>query len=129
MNKVILGGRLVRDPEIRIAQGKEGNITVASFTLAVNSAKKDAPANFINCSCFGKTAEVCEKFLKRGALIFVEGSWITDSYTNKEGNKVYTNTCSVTSIEFAEAKKEAPKEPAMAPIPDAASIEGFLPFK
>lgn len=129
MNKVVLGGRLVRDPEIRTAQGKEGQITVASFTLAVNSAKKDAPVNYINCSCFGKTAEVCGKFLRQGSMIFVEGALITGSYTNKDGHKVYTNTCSVSTIEFGEAKKEAPKEPAMAPIPDAASIEGFLPFK
>lgn len=128
MNKVILSGRLVRDPEIRIAQGKEGQITVASFALAVNSAKKDVPANFINCSCFGKTAEVCDKFLRQGSLIFVEGAWITGTYTDKKGKKVYTNTCNVSSIEFGEAKKEPPKEPAMAPIPDAASIEGFLPF-
>lgn len=129
MNKVILGGRLVRDPEGRTCQGKEGQFTAASFTLAVNSGKKDAPANFIQCSCFGKTAELCEKFLRQGSLIFVEGAWITGSYTNKDGHKVYTNTCSVSSIEFAEAKKETPKEPAMAPIPDATSIEGFLPFK
>lgn len=129
MNKVFLGGRLVRDPEIRSIQGKEGPVAVASFSLAVNSAKKDAPANFINCSCFGKTAEICDKFLHKGSLIFVEGAWITGSYTDKEGKKVYTNTCNVTSIEFGEAKKETPKEPVMAPIPDAASIEGFLPFK
>lgn len=129
MNKVILGGRLVKDPVINTYQTKEGAVTVASFTLAVNSTKKDAPANFIQCSCFGKTAEVCDKYLHKGSLIFVEGAWITGSYTDKEGKKVYTNTCNVTSIEFGEAKKEAPKEPAMAPIPDAASIEGFLPFK
>lgn len=135
MNKVFLGGRLVKDPEIRYGQGKEGKITIASFTIAIGNGK-DKPANYINCTAFGKVAEIAEKFLKKGILIFTEGAWVTGSYKNKEGKTVYTNTCIVTSIEFGESKKsESPTaiEPASAiaagfeSIP--AGIEAELPFR
>lgn len=135
MNKVFLGGRLVRDPEIRYGNGKEGKITIASFTLAIGNGK-DKPANYINCSAFGKTAEITEKWLKKGMLIFTEGSWVSGSYKDTEGKTVYTNTCSITSLEFGESKKQEPPkpiEPASAsaaefePIPTG--LEAELPFR
>lgn len=124
MNKVFLGGRLVKDPVIKYGQGKEGPITIASFTIAIGNGK-DKPADYINCTAFGKVAEIADKWLKKGMLIFTEGSWVTGSYKDKEGKTVYTNACSIKSLEFGEAKKpEAPK-----PIePTSASAAGFEPI-
>lgn len=109
MNKVILMGRLVRDPEIRYTQG-ENSIAVARFTLAVDRRfKRDnqPTADFISCICFRKTAEFIEKYCKKGTKLVVDGSWQTGSYTNKDGNKVYTNDCLVDNCEFAESKAAA----------------------
>lgn len=109
MNKVILMGRLVRDPEIRYTQG-ENSMAVARFTLAVDRRfKRDnqPTADFISCICFGKTAEFVEKYCKKGTKLAVDGSWQTGSYTNKDGNKVYTNDCLVDNCEFAESKATA----------------------
>ena len=109
MNKVILIGRLVRDPEIRYTQG-ENSMAVARFTLAVDRRfKKDnqPTADFISCICFRKTAEFVEKYCKKGTKLVVDGSWQTGSYTNKDGNKVYTNDCLVDNCEFAESKATA----------------------
>ena len=109
MNKVILMGRLVRDPEIRYTQG-ENSIAVARFTLAVDRRfKRDnqPTADFISCICFRKTAEFVEKYCKKGTKLAVEGSWQTGSYTNKDGDKVYTNDCLVDNCEFAESKATA----------------------
>lgn len=109
MNKVILMGRLVRDPEIRYTQG-ENSMAVARFTLAVDRRfKRDnqPTADFISCICFRKTAEFVEKYCKKGTKLAVEGSWQTGSYTNKDGNKVYTNDCLVDNCEFAESKATA----------------------
>lgn len=106
MNKVILMGRLVRDPEIRYTQG-ENSMAVARFTLAVDRRFKrenQPTADFINCICFRKTAEFVEKYCSKGKKLAVEGSWQTGSYTNKDGNKVYTNDCLVDNCEFAESK-------------------------
>lgn len=124
MNKVFLGGRLVKDPVIKYGQGKEGQITIASFTLAIGNGK-DKPANYINCTAFGKIAEIAEKWLKKGMLIFTEGSWVTGSYKDKEGKTVYNNTCSITSIEFGESKKQEPPKPIE---PASASATGFEPI-
>lgn len=109
MNKVILMGRLVRDPEIRYTQG-ENSMAVARFTLAVDRRfKRDnqPTADFISCICFRKTAEFVEKYCKKGTKLAVDGSWRTGSYTNKDGNKVYTNDCLVDNCEFAKSKATA----------------------
>ncbi len=109
MNKVILMGRFVRDPEIRYTQG-ENSMAVARFTLAVDRRfKRDnqPTADFISCICFRKTAEFVEKYCKKGTKLVVEGSWQTGSYTNKDGDKVYTNDCLVDNCEFAESKATA----------------------
>mgnify|MGYP000861163474 FL=1 len=109
MNKVILIGRLTRDPEIRYTQG-ENSMAVARFTLAVDRRfKRDnqPTADFISCICFRKTAEFVEEYCKKGTKLAVDGSWQTGSYTNKDGNKVYTNDCLVDNCEFAESKATA----------------------
>lgn len=130
MNKVIIMGRLARDPDIRYTQDHK---CVAKYTLAVDRYGKDAGADFISCVSFEKTAEFVEKYLKKGTKILAEGSIITGSYTNRDGNKVYTTDVRVSSCEFAESKKESQVEekPIESPaafmdIPDGAD-EG-LPF-
>lgn len=107
MNKVILMGRLVRDPEVRYTQDSKA---VAKFTLAVDRKyKKDGEQNadFISCTAFGKLGEFAEKYLRQGVKIVCEGRWQTGSYTNKEGAKVYTNDCMIDAMEFAESKKSS----------------------
>jgi single-strand DNA-binding protein len=102
-------GRLTRDPEIRYTQG-ENSMAVARFTLAVDRRfKRDnqPTADFISCICFRKTAEFVEKYCKKGTKLVVEGSWQTGNYTNKDGDKVYTNDCLVDNCEFAESKATA----------------------
>lgn len=107
MNRVILCGRLTRDPEIRYSQTVSGSMAVARYTLAVDRAfKKDGEptADFISCIAFGKNGEFAEKYLHQGTKIIVEGRWQTGNYTNKDGQKVYTNDCVVERHEFAESK-------------------------
>ena len=109
MNRVILMGRLTRDPEVRYSQG-ERSMAIARYTLAVDRRfKRDnqPTADFISCICFRKTAEFVEKYCKKGTKLAVDGSWQTGSYTNKDGNKVYTNDCLVDNCEFAESKATA----------------------
>lgn len=139
MNKVILMGRLVRDPEVRYSQG-ENAMAIARYTLAVDRKfKRDGEPNadFINCIAFGKNGEFAEKYLHKGIKILVEGRWQSGSYTNKDGQKVYTNDCVVESCEFAESKNASQGErPQPAPqdngdsdfmqIPDG--LEDELPF-
>lgn len=99
-------GRLTKDPDIRYSQG-EKSTAIARFTLAVDRKfKQDGQptADFINCLAFGKRAEFMEKYCRKGTKLVVEGSWQTGNYTNKDGNKVYTNDCLVESCEFAESK-------------------------
>ena len=107
MNKVILMGRVVADPEIRYTQG-ENPTAVARYRLAVNRKFKNSEGNydadFINCVCFGKTAEFAEKFLHKGTKIAVSGRIQTGSYTNKEGQKVYTTDIVVEEHDFCESK-------------------------
>ena len=120
MNRVILCGRIVRDPEVRYSQG-DNPMAVAKFTLAVDRKfKKDGEqsADFINCTAFCKTAEVIEKYVIKGTKIIVEGRWQTGSYTNKDGNKVYTNDCMVENIEFCESKSQQTQNNAQAPTPN-----------
>lgn len=106
MNKVILMGRLTRDPEIRYSQGQT-QMAIARFSFAVpRKFKRDGEpdCDFINCTAFGKTAEFIEKWCRQGTKLLLEGRWQTGSYTNKDGQKVYTNDCMVESCEFAESK-------------------------
>lgn len=107
MNKVILMGRLVRDPDIRYSNG-ENATAVVRFTLAVDRRfKRDGEQNadFINCISFGKSAEFAEKYLRKGIKLVVTGRIQTGSYTNRDGNKVYTTDVVVEEQEFAESKK------------------------
>lgn len=106
MNKVILMGRLTRDPEIRYAQNENGT-AVARYTLAVDRRFKrdgEQDADFIGCVVFGKGAEFAEKYLAKGIKIAVTGRIQTGSYTNKDGQKVYTTDVVVEEQEFAESK-------------------------
>ena len=105
MNKVILMGRLTRDPEIRYRQNNDN--VVAHYTLAVDRRYKrdgDQTADFLRCVVFNKGAEFAEKYLQQGTKIVVEGRLQTGSYTNNDGVKVYTTDVIVESQEFAESK-------------------------
>ncbi len=110
MNNVVLMGRLTRNPDVRYSQG-ENSMAVARFTLAVDRAysrKKDENStDFISCVAFGKTAEFAEKYLKQGTKIALSGRIQTGSYTNKDGNKVYTTDVVAENVEFAESKNAA----------------------
>lgn len=141
MNKVILMGRLTRDPEVRYTQGDNAS-AVARFSLAVDRRfKKDGEhtADFISCVAFGKTGEFIEKYGHMGTKFVVEGRIQTGSYTNKDGQKVYTTDVVVEQVEFAESKasadgnttnntanSNAPTDTSFMDIPD--SIDEELPF-
>ena len=109
MNKVVLMGRLTRDPEVRYTQG-ENSIAIARYTLAVDrrhhgSARDgEQSADFINCVAFGKAGEHAEKYYRKGLKIAVSGRIQTGSYTNRDGVKVYTTEVVVEEQEFAESK-------------------------
>lgn len=105
MNKVVLMGRCVRDPEVRY--GGANNTVVAKYTMAVDRKyKKDGEptADFINCVAFGKLGEFAEKYLRKGVKVVVSGRIQTGSYTNKDGVKVYTTDVVIEEQEFAESK-------------------------
>ncbi len=107
MNKVILMGRLTRDPEVRYSQG-ENATAVARYTLAVDRRfsrnNDEQTADFINCVAFGRSGEFAEKYLHKGTKIAVTGRIQTGSYTNKDGVRVYTTEVVVEDHEFAESK-------------------------
>ena len=107
MNKIILMGRLTREPEVRYSQGDKPT-AIAKFTLAVNRkyVKKDdsQSADFFNCTAFGKQGEFAEKYLRQGIKILLSGHIQNDNYTNKEGQKVYGMQVIVEEIEFAQSK-------------------------
>ena len=135
MNRVILKGRLTRDPEIRYKAGDESK-AVAKFSIAVDRPKKkdaESQADFIPCTCFGKTAEMIEKYFRKGQEILLEGRWQTGSY-DKDGRKIYTNDCIVERVEFCGKKSDgtAPQpqpqtdEDGFMSIPDG--IDEELPF-
>lgn len=134
MNKWIGLGRLVRDPEIRYSQG-ENNLCIARYTLAVDRRfKKDGEqsADFIQCVAFGKMAEFVEKWFKQGTKIAVTGRIQTGSYTNKDGQKVYTTEVVVEEQEFAESKNSGNNEPKpsnddFVSVPD--NVSDVLPFE
>ena len=130
MNKVILMGRLVRDPDIRTTKDQ---MCVAKFTLAIDRRGKDKEADFISCTAFGKTAEVVDKYIKKGTKIALEGRWQTGSYTNKDNQKVYTNDCIIDQLEFCESKKsEEQTAPAVPSVDDfmnlPSDIDDVVPF-
>lgn len=127
MNKVILLGRIVRDPDIRYSQG-DNAMCIARFSLACDRKFKrdgEQTADFINCVAFGKTAEVVEKYCHQGTKLVVEGRIQTGSYTNKDGQKVYTTDIAVENLEFAESKASLEQNNSR-PEPVNAAGEGFL---
>ena len=142
MNKVILMGRLTRDPEVRYSTGDNAT-AVARYTLAVDRRRRndgEQNADFISCVAFDKNAEFAEKYLKQGTKVCVTGRIQTGSYTNKDGAKVYTTDVVIEACEFAESKNasansgftQARPEPETAGdgfmnIPDGVEDEG-LPF-
>ena len=106
MNKVILMGRLTRDPDVRYSQGDK-QTAVARYTLAVDRRFKregEQNADFINCISFGKSAEFAEKYFRQGMRVTICGRIQTGSYTNRDGQKVYTTDVVVEEHEFAESK-------------------------
>lgn len=106
MNKVILMGRLTRDPEVRYTDSSEP-MAIARYTIAVDRrarGQQEQTADFISCVAFGKSGEFAEKYLHKGTKVVVEGRIQTGSYTNKEGQKVYTTDVVVEQQEFAESK-------------------------
>lgn len=106
MNKVILMGRLTRDPEVRYTNGAEP-LAIARYTLAVDRRTRkegEQTADFIGCVAFGKAAEFAEKYFHKGMRILITGKIQTGSYTNKEGKKVYTTDVVIEDQEFAESK-------------------------
>ena len=115
MNKVILMGRLTRDPDVRYSQNSDGAMAIARYTLAVdrrrargnNGAGDEQSADFIGCVAFGRAAEFAEKYLHQGTKIAITGRIQTGSYTNKDGQRVYTTDVVVEEQEFAESKSAA----------------------
>ena len=107
MNKVILMGRLTRDPEVRYSQGEQAT-AIARYTIAVDRRfKRDGDqqtADFIQCVAFGRLGEFAEKYLRKGTKVVVTGRIQTGSYTNKDGQKVYTTDVVVEETEFVESK-------------------------
>lgn len=133
MNKVILIGRLAREPEVRYL-GEENPLCIARYTLAVNRRGKDEEADFIRCVAFGKDAEFAERYLMKGIKLAVCGRIQTGSYINREGRRIYTTDVIIESQEFAESKKAAGQtepmpenEDGFMEIPDGVEDEG-LPF-
>ena len=136
MNKAIIMGRLTRDPEIRYSQGADGSNAIARYTVAVDRRRKtngdgtEQTADFIGCVAFGRSAEFAEKYLHQGTKVIVTGRIQTGSYTNKDGQKVYTTEVIVEEQEFAESKASAASnEAAYAPSrpePSAAAGDGFM---
>jgi single-strand DNA-binding protein len=143
MNKVILCGRLTKDPEVRYSQGNEP-MAIARYTLAVdrrrgrNNDPNEQSADFISIVAFGKAGEFAEKYLKKGTKMLITGRIQTGSYTNKDGVKVYTTEVVVEEQEFAESKNSSSNggnfggynnAPSSAPANDptpAAAGDGFM---
>lgn len=118
MNKVILIGRLTKDPDVRYSQGSEPT-AISRYSLAVDRKFKregEQDADFINCVAFGKNGEFAEKYLHKGVKIAITGRIQTGSYTNKDNVKVYTTDVVVEEHEFAERRQDN-EAPAPAPAP------------
>ena len=133
MNSVVLIGRLTRDPEVRYSQGEQST-AIARYTLAVDRRfRRDGDtqtADFINCVAFGRQGEFAEKYLRKGIKIAITGRIQTGSYTNKDGQKVYTTDVVVEEQEFAESKAASENNggfaPADRPSPSSAAGDGFM---
>ncbi|MCU6686271.1 single-stranded DNA-binding protein [Dorea acetigenes] len=133
MNKVILMGRLTRDPEVRYSQGATP-LAIARYTLAVDRRFRrdgEATADFIPCVAFGRQAEHAEKYYHQGLRVTISGRIQTGSYTNKDGVKVYTTEVVVEEQEFAESKAASDAnaggyQAAPAPAPSAPAGDGFM---
>ena len=140
MNKVILMGRLTRDPEVRYSAG-ENALAIARYTLAVDRRFRrdgEATADFISCVVFGRGAEFAEKYFHQGIRIVVSGRIQTGSYTNRDGQKVYTTEVVVEEQEFAESKAASANNSGFQPqggyqqatpakpSPNAAIGDGFM---
>ena len=128
MNKVILMGRLVRDPEVRYSQGAEST-TVARYTLAVDRrqrANNEASADFISCIAFNRAADFAEKYLKKGTKLVITGRIQTGSYTNKDGNRVYTTDVIIEDQEFAESKRNDDTNGSSPKGPYPTGTDGFM---
>lgn len=135
MNKVIMMGRLTRDPEIRYSQGAS-QTAIGRFSLAVDRRFKregEPDADFFNCTTFGKQAEFVEKYLKQGTKVVITGRVQNDNYTNKEGQKVYSVQIIVEEIEFAESRNAAASNAGASnyqadsrPSPSQAAGDGFM---
>ena len=139
MNKVILMGRLTRVPDVRYSQSATGSMAVARYTLAVdrrrrpNGDSSEQTADFISCVAFGRAGEFAEKYLHQGTKIAITGRIQTGSYTNKDGQRVYTTDVVVEEQEFAESKSSAAAGSAggaaytpSRPEPSAAAGDGFM---
>ena len=129
MNKVILMGRLTRDPDVRYTQGEEP-MAIARFTLAVDRRGKrdgEASADFPSCVCFRRTAEFIEKYAHQGTKLVVVGRIQTGSYTNRDGQKGYTTDVVVEEAEFAESKAAADRNAQQTPPPSPdTGADGFM---
>ena len=106
MNRVLLIGRLTKDPEVRYTKSQ---LAVAHFTLAVDRPTKDKQTDFIRVVAFDKTAENIEKYVRKGSQVAVEGSITTGSYKDRDGKTVYTTDISADRVEFL-TRMEAPQE-------------------
>jgi single-strand DNA-binding protein len=134
MNKVILMGRLTRDPEVRYSNQGDSQLAIARFTLAVDRRGRRSDdqqsADFIGCVAFGRTAEFVEKYAHQGTKLVVDGRIQTGSYTNKDGQRVYTTDVVVENAEFAESKAVAGNSGnggyQAAPTPAANAGDGFM---
>ena len=139
MNRVILMGRLTRDPEVRYSQG-ERSMAIARYTLAVDrrgrrnqDGNSEQTADFINCVAFDRAGEFAERYFRQGMRVLVSGRIQTGSYTNKDGVKVYTTEVIVEEQEFAESRAEAEanrasfqRQSAPSPAPSADAGDGFM---
>ena len=133
MNRVILMGRLTRDPELRYST-EERQMAIARYTLAVDRRVKgnEKETDFINCIAFGKNAEFTEKYFKKGQRVLIEGRIQTGSYINKDGKTVYTTDVIVDSGEFADSKgaSDYTSTPSYTqsqrPTPSSANSDGFM---
>jgi single-strand DNA-binding protein len=136
MNKVILMGRLTRDPEVRYSQGEKA-MAIARYTLAIDRRKRkgqdnEQTADFINCIAFDKNGEFTEKYFRQGMRVLVSGRIQTGSYTNKDGVKVYTTDVVIEDQEFADSKNTSSGnsgggyQPTSRPEPTSGVGDGFM---
>ena len=132
MNKIILMGRLTRDPEVRYSQGTKSrgeSTAIARYSLAVDRRFKrdgEPDADFFNCTCFGRNAEFAEKYLRKGIKILVTGRIENNNYTNREGQMVYSVQVMVDEQEFAESKNASNSGQAQAQPQPQPDNDGFM---